>query len=191
MLTKSSDCLARLWPVVSALARASSWFTMCVARTLDLPMCLSDFFSSSALVSRCARSACMRRPASGVFSWCAASAKNRFWVVSDTFRRLNRSLIDDTSGATSSGTAVSSSGLMSSGLRARMRFSSCASGLIPRTSASHTSSTASGRVTNCGTIVPLTISVASVLRFSSVSATCTNTLTLDLPSLFRSSLIHV
>ena len=160
--------------MVSARASASNWLTVCVARMLARPICLSEFFSSSASVSRCARSACMRKPASGVLSWCAASAKKRFCVVSDSFRRLSKSLIEETRGATSSGTALSSSALMSSGLRARMRFSSSARGLMPRTSASHTSSTASGSVTNCGTITPLTISVASVLRFSSVSATCTS-----------------
>ncbi len=42
---------------------------------------------------------------------------------------------------------------------------------MPRASASHTSSTASGRMTNCGSITPLMISVASTLRFSRVSAT--------------------
>ena len=103
----------------------------------------------------------MRRPASGVLSWCAASARKRFWVAIESFRRVSRSLTDDTSGATSSGTVLSSSGLRSSGLRARMRSSSCDSGLMPRTSASHTSSTASGRMTNCGSITPLMISVAS------------------------------
>lgn len=45
---------------------------------------------------------------------------------------------------------------------------------MPRASASHTSSTASGRITNCGSITPLMISVASTLRFSRVSATCTS-----------------
>ena len=116
----------------------------------------------------------MRRPASGVLSWCAASARKRFCVAIESFRRVSRSLTDDTSGATSSGTALSSSGLRSSGLRARMRSSSCDSGLMPRTSASHTSSTASGRITNCGSITPLMISVASTERFSRVSATCTS-----------------
>ena len=175
IFTKSKRCLASARPVVSARANASSWLTVCVARMLAWPMCRNELFNCSASVSRCARSACMRRPASGVLSWCAASARKRRWVDSDALSRLSRSLTESTSGTTSSGTPVSSSGLMSSGLRARMRFSSCASGLMPRTSASHTSSTASGSVTNCGTIVPLTISVASVLRFSSVSATCTST----------------
>ncbi|MNV10520.1 hypothetical protein D3C71_1010500 [compost metagenome] len=45
---------------------------------------------------------------------------------------------------------------------------------MPRASASHTSNTASGRITNCGSITPLMISVASTLRFSRVSATCTS-----------------
>ena len=47
---------------------------------------------------------------------------------------------------------------------------------MPRTSASHTSSTASGKITNCGTITPLMISVASVERLPKVSATCSSTL---------------
>ena len=46
---------------------------------------------------------------------------------------------------------------------------------MPRTSASHTSSTASGKMTNCGTITPLMISVASVDRLPLVSATCIST----------------
>jgi hypothetical protein len=45
---------------------------------------------------------------------------------------------------------------------------------MPRASASHTSSTASGRITNCGRITPLMISVASRERLPSVSATCTS-----------------
>ena len=66
------------------------------------------------------------------------------------------------------------SGVRSSGLRARMRSSGCDSGLMPRTRASQSSSTASGRITNCGSITPLMISVASTERFSRVSATCTS-----------------
>ena len=46
---------------------------------------------------------------------------------------------------------------------------------MPRTSASQTSSTASGKITNCGTITPLMISVASVERLPLVSATCIST----------------
>ena len=116
----------------------------------------------------------MRRPASGVLSWWAASARKRFWVASESFRRVSKSFTDDTSGATSSGTVRSSRGERSSGLRARMRCSSWLSGWMPRASASHTSSTASGRMTNCGSITPLMISVASTLRFSRVSATWTS-----------------
>ena len=47
--------------------------------------------------------------------------------------------------------------------------------LMPRANASHTSSTASGRMANCGSITPLMISVASTDCFSRVSATCTST----------------
>ncbi len=46
---------------------------------------------------------------------------------------------------------------------------------MPRASANHTSSTASGRITNCGRITPLMISVARRERLSKVSATCTTT----------------
>ena len=75
-----------LAPLPSARASDSSWFTVCVARTLARPICLSDCFSSSALApSRCARSACMRSPASGVLSWCAASARKRFCVPIESF----------------------------------------------------------------------------------------------------------
>ena len=42
---------------------------------------------------------------------------------------------------------------------------------MPRTSANHTKSTASGKMTNCGNITPLMISAASTERFSRVSAT--------------------
>ena len=45
---------------------------------------------------------------------------------------------------------------------------------MPRVSASHTSNTASGKMTNKGSITPLMISCASTERFSSVSATCTS-----------------
>jgi len=165
---------ARRAPLASARASASSWFTVCVARTLARPICCSERLRSSVLVpSRCARSACMRRPARGVLSWCAASARKRFCVAMESSSRVSRSFTEATSGATSSGTVRSSSGLRSSGRRARMRCSIWLSGWMPRASASHTSSTASGRITNCGSITPLTISVASMLRFSRVSATCT------------------
>jgi hypothetical protein len=116
-------------PLPSARASASSWFTVCVARMLERPMCCSERLSSSVLVpSRCARSACMRSPASGVFSWWAASARKRFCVASESFSRVSRSFTDDTSGATSSGTVRSSSGREVVGLRARMRCSSWFSG---------------------------------------------------------------
>ena len=42
---------------------------------------------------------------------------------------------------------------------------------MPRTRAIQTNSTASGKVTNWGSITPLMISVARTLRFSRVSAT--------------------
>ncbi len=44
---------------------------------------------------------------------------------------------------------------------ARMRSSRRLRGSMPRASASHTSSTASGKMTNCGSITPLMISAAS------------------------------
>ena len=161
--------------LLSARASASSWLTVCVARMLECSICCSERFNSSVLVpSRWAKSACMRSPASGVLSWWAASVKKRFCVASESFSRVNKSLTEATSGATSSGTVRWSSGLKSSELRARMRSSSWLSGLMPRASASHTSSTASGKMMNCGSITPLIISVASTLRFSRVSATCTS-----------------
>ncbi len=55
-----------------------------------------------------------------------------------------------------------------------MRCCSACSGSMPRASASQTSSTASGRITNCGRITPLMISVARRERLPSVSATCTS-----------------
>ena len=58
--------------------------------------------------------------------------------------------------------------------RWRMRCCSSFSGAMPRASANHTSSTASGRITNCGRITPLMISVARRERLPSVSATCTS-----------------
>ena len=56
-----------------ARAMASNWFTMFAARWLDSAICCSELFSEPALVapvsiSRSASSACMRSPASGVFS---------------------------------------------------------------------------------------------------------------------------
>ena len=93
-------------PLLSARASASNWLTVWVARMLERPIWRRDCLRSSALVpSRWARSACMRRPASGVLSWCAASARKRFWVAIESFRRSSRSFTEDTSGATSSGTA--------------------------------------------------------------------------------------
>ena len=142
---------------------------------LARPICLSDCFKSSAFASlRWARSACMRKPANGVFNWCAASAKKRFWVAIEPCKRTSKSLMDETSGTTSEGTVCSSKGLMSSGLRCRIRSSNSLSGLMPRESANHTSSTDKGKITNKGSITPLMISCASTERFSSVSATCTN-----------------
>ena len=66
---RSQVCMAMPLPLLSARASASNWLTVWVARMLARPICLSDCFKSSALASlRCARSACMRKPASGVFS---------------------------------------------------------------------------------------------------------------------------
>ena len=174
-LAKSQGLWLITVPLLSARASASNWFTVWVARILERPIWRRDCLRSSAFApSRCAKSACMRKPANGVLSWWAASAKKRFCVAMESFKRISKSLTDDTSGVTSSGTASTSSGLKSSGLRARMRSSRWCSGLMACTSASHTSSTASGKMTNCGNITPLTISVASSERFSSVSATCTS-----------------
>ena len=173
--TKSHAWVGMTAPVLSARASDSSWLTVWVARMLERPICTSDFLSSSALApARWAKSACMRKPASGVLSWCAASAKNRFWVAMESFSRVNKSLMDETKGATSSGTTRSSNGLMSSGLRSRMRSSNWLSGLMPRAKASHTSSTAKGKMTNWGSITPLMISVANTDRLPKVSPTCTN-----------------
>jgi hypothetical protein len=172
---RSHGWRAMLVPLLSARASASNWLTVCVARMLERPICLQrllELFGAGAFAL--GQVGLHAQAASGVLSWCAASARKRFCVAIESFRRVSRSLTDDTSGATSSGTAWSSSGLRSSGLRARMRSSSWFSGLMPRTSASQTSSTASGRMTNCGSITPLMISVASTLRFSRVSATCTS-----------------
>ena len=44
---------------------------------------------------------------------------------------------------------------------------------MPRASANQISKTAKGKMTNCGSITPLMISLASTERFSKVSATCT------------------
>ena len=167
--------LGRLRPVVSARAKASNWLTVCVARTLERAMCCSELRISLGSFSRCAKSACMRNPAKGVLSWCAASAKKRFCVLKEAFSRLSKSLMDDTRGATSCGTNDSSMGLRSSGFRARMRCSSSLRGRMPRTKASHTNKTAKGKMTNCGTITPVMISVAKVERLPMVSAICIST----------------
>ena len=74
-----------------------------------------------ASISRPASSACMRKPASGVFSWCAASARNCFCVRIDWSSRVSNSLIAPTSGTTSSGTPRASIGLRSVLSRRRMR----------------------------------------------------------------------
>ena len=152
---------------------------MWAARWLDSAICSSDFFNdpgsvAPASISRAASSACMRSPARGVFSWCAASARKCFCVLIDWSSRASSSLMARTSGATSSGTSPSSIGLRSLLSRLRMRCCSRLSGLMPRDSANHTSTTASGRITNCGRITPLMISLARRERFSSVSATCTS-----------------
>lgn len=76
-----------------------------------------------------------------------------------------------TSGAISEGAARSSIGDRSSGRRARSRCCSALSGATPRDSPNHTSSTAIGSTTNCGMITPLMMSLASWVRFSTVSAT--------------------
>ena len=171
---RSQAWCANTAALLSARAKANNWLTVWVARMLDLPMCRNDCLSSSALaLSRCAKSACMRKPASGVFSWWAASAKKRFWVAIESFKRSSKSFTEETKGATSMGTATTSKGLKSSGLRARMRSSSRLSGLMACARASHTKSTASGNTTNCGSMTPLTISVAKTERLSKVSATCT------------------
>ncbi len=55
-----------------------------------------------------------------------------------------------------------------------MRASTTDSGLMPRTSASQISSTASGRIANCGSSTPLMMSAASSDCFWRVSATCSS-----------------
>ena len=101
---KSSCKVTKVRPVDSALASARSWFTVCVARTLERAICASACTTSLGSRSRCAKSACMRKPASGVFNWCAASAKKRRCVVSEAVSRSSKLLMDCTRGATSFGT---------------------------------------------------------------------------------------
>jgi hypothetical protein len=176
---RSTDVLRSTWPVSSARAMASNWLTMCAARCVDSAICRSECFIDAGSprplsISRAASSACMRRPASGVLSWCAASARKWRCVAMVRSSRSSRSLMAVTSGATSSGTSATASGLRSVLSRLRMRCCSSARGRMPRARANHTSSTASGRITNCGRITPLMISVASCERLPSVSATWTS-----------------
>ena len=173
-----TSCVLRACSLSSARAMASSWLTMCAARWVERAICCSERLTEATSPplssSRWANSACMRRPASGVFSWWAASAKKCFCALIDRSSRASRSLIERTSGATSSGASRSSMGDRSWLSRSRMRRCSALSGASPRASASHTSSTATGRMTNCGRITPRKISVARRERLSSVVATCTS-----------------
>jgi hypothetical protein len=114
----------------SARAIASSWLTMCAARWLpwrSAAACASGFGSPwPRSISRSASSACMRRPASGVFSWCAASARKWRCALMDWSSRCSRSLMALTSGATSSGTSRSAMGL-----RSCSRGGGCAAAVRP------------------------------------------------------------
>ena len=76
-----------------------------------------------------------------------------------------------TSGDTSSGASRSSMGLRSLLSRPRMRRCNSFKGAMPRANASHTNSTAIGKITNCGRITPLMISLTKRERLPSVSAT--------------------
>ena len=90
---------------LSARANDSNWLTVWVARMLARPISCKDFFNSCVSeLSRWAKSACIRKPASGVLSWCAASAKKRFWVAIESLRRVSKSLNEATKGAISLGT---------------------------------------------------------------------------------------
>ena len=152
---------------------------MCAARWLEREICCNErFIAFGSLVpesiSRCASSAWVRSPASGVLSWCAASARNCFCARIDWSRRASKSLMARTSGDTSSGASRSSMGLRSLLSRPRIRRCNSFSGAMPRASASHTSSTASGKITNCGRITPLMISLTRRERLPKVSATCSS-----------------
>ena len=151
----------------SARAIASSWLTMCAARWLErrdlLQRLLQRLRSSRRRRSRAApaRPACAGRPAAS-----SAGARRRRGSASacaiDCVSRASRSLIDAHQRRhllAARGARRSGSGRRLS--RARMRCCSSCSGAMPRASASQTSSTASGRITNCGRITPLMISVAS------------------------------
>ena len=66
-------------------------------------------FAPGRTLAACAQaSTCACRPASGVRSWCAASATKRRWLSACALTSPNRRLSDSTSGRTSSGEAPSS-----------------------------------------------------------------------------------
>jgi len=111
-IAHSSQRAAHMVNQLLAMARAE-------ARTLARQPETVNLVPAS--ISRCASSACVRRPASGVFSWCAASARKCFCRAIDWSSRISRSLIARTSGETSSGASRSSIGLRSLLSRRRMR----------------------------------------------------------------------
>ncbi len=159
----------------SARASASNWVTRRAACSELVAICSSERATSAGTSWRSANSAWVRSPASGVFIWCAASAMKRFCSAMFCSSRASRSLNEVTSGSISGGARCASTGDRSSGRRVRMCACSAFSGASPRDSPNQTSRIASGRITNCGRITPLMMSLASALRLSSVSPTCTST----------------
>ena len=154
----------------SARASSSSWFTRRVARSEPVTSWRRLDCISSGLASRSASSAWVRRPASGVLSWCAASATKRRCACTLDESRSSKSFIAATRGAISDGAARRRWGR---GRRAGARAGAAgarSAGDAARDRPNHTSSTATGNTTNCGMITPLMMSLASWVRFSTVSA---------------------
>jgi hypothetical protein len=154
---------------------ASNWFTMCAARWLDSAIWCSERFSwprvaSPASISRCGQLGLHAQPGQGRLQLVRGVGQEVLlrWRWTGP-ARCSRSLMARTSGATSSGASrVVDRAEVGAVALADALLQIGSAGEMPRASASHTSSTASGRMTNCGRITPLMISAARRERLPSV-----------------------
>ena len=137
---------------------------------------------SSSCVAPCATCACMRMPAIGVRSSCAASAVKRRSLASCSCTRSNRPLSARTSGRTSGSTPSSGSGSSVCGWRAATLAPRARSGRTARRTAHQMPAASSGSATSNGSSEPRRLASSTWRRAEACSPTWMTSSTLSLSS---------
>ncbi len=153
-----------------ARVSASNWVELRIARSVSWRMCCSACAVSCGRVLAWARCTCMLSPASGVRSWCAASATKRSCSAISCLRRPSRPSMAWVSGSTSIGMSGPDTGLRSRWLSSSRRTAGCSRRRPTRTPCQTSASSEQVSSSSVGNI-SIRISRARRWRSFRVSAT--------------------